>query len=134
MRIKDQRNLYLLIRDLGHTKVTEMLNRYIFDDDFGFYLEEPEAIIYLSFDGYYNSGTFQSMDDAITGFISSNLDKGKKNFEKKSEKERVNKIVKEAEEETKAHFNIKDEEDGTIPLTQEQIDEYKSIINKCNSK
>lgn len=129
MKIKDQRTLYKLLKELGHEKVTEMLNRYIHDDDYGFYLEDEEAIIYLTFEGYFNSGDFISPDHAIIGFIQSNLDKGRKNFELKRTRERVRKVIKEAEKETREHFNIPEEVDDTIPLTPEQVERYKRIIN-----
>ena len=102
MRIKEQKQLWQLITDLGIEETTKLLTSFVLDDEFDLYLEDEVSLLYLSFSGYINSGNHKDLDSAISGFIQFNLHKGDKLFKKKEVKNKID--FKEIEEKFYNHF------------------------------
>jgi hypothetical protein len=82
MRIKQQKQLWQLITDLGIAETSRLLTSFVEDDEFEMELEDDMSLLYLSFSGYINNGNHNSLQSAISGFIQFNLHKGDKLFKK----------------------------------------------------
>ena len=87
MNIRQQRNLYKIIKELGVEQTEYLLHSFIEDDDFELYFEDEQSLLFMAFSGWFNNKVLQDENDTnetiVKGFIQYNLDKGSKNFEKK---------------------------------------------------
>ena len=83
MDIRQRRKLYFLIKDMGVNKVEKALLDYLTVDDFEIQMDNEEALLYVAFNGWYNSSELEDRQTIISSFIQYNLYKGAKSFEKK---------------------------------------------------